>query len=142
MDAIKKMFSPEFINRLDAIVNFKDLDRPIILRVVHKLIEELSQQLLKKNVQLTVESDVLDWLMNKGYDKIYGARPLARTVDEHIKKSLVDELLFGKLAQGGSVLVKIKDSAGSITKNIVTKNVNTSEKSHSELEFIFTPTRP
>lgn len=134
MDAIKKMFSPEFINRLDAIVNFKDLDRPIILRVVHKLIEELSQQLQKKNVQLNVESEVLNWLMDKGYDKVYGARPLARTVDEHIKKALVDELLFGKLANGGSVLVKIK--------NNMTKNVIVNEKTHSELEFIFTPSRP
>lgn len=111
MDAIKKTFAPEFINRLDAIVNFKDLDESIILRVVAKFVDEVKMQLQKKNVELSVSQEVLQWLMKKGYDKIYGARPLARTIDEHIKKALVDELLFGRLVDGGKVGVSLKDGA-------------------------------
>jgi ATP-dependent Clp protease ATP-binding subunit ClpA len=105
MDALKKVFAPEFINRLDAVVNFAQLPESVILRVVNKFIDELRMQLQKKKVDLAVSSEVLQWIMNKGYDKVYGARPLARTIDESIKKPLVDELLFGKLSQGGTVQV-------------------------------------
>lgn len=111
LEAVKKVFTPEFINRLDAIVNFQNLDESIILRVVSKFVEELQLQLQKKNVELHVSQDVLKWLMKKGYDKIYGARPLARTIDEFIKKALVDELLFGKLVNGGRVHVKLESEA-------------------------------
>lgn len=109
MEAIKRMFAPEFLNRLDSVVNFKNLDEQIILRIVEKFIEELKFQLQKKNVQLSVTERVLEWLMKKGYDKVYGARPLARTIDEHIKKALVDELLFGRLANGGQVRVSLSN---------------------------------
>lgn len=112
MDAIKKTFAPEFINRLDAIVHFKDLDDAVILRVVNKFIEELRVQLQKKNVDLQVTNEAVDWLKEKGYDKVYGARPLGRTIDEQLKKPLVDELLFGKLAQGGRVRVVLKTQSG------------------------------
>jgi ATP-dependent Clp protease ATP-binding subunit ClpA len=105
MDALKKVFAPEFINRLDAVVNFAQLPESVILRVVNKFIDELRMQLQKKKVDLAVSSEVLQWIMNKGYDKVYGARPLARTIDESIKKPLVDELLFGKLSQGGTVQI-------------------------------------
>lgn len=111
MDAIKKTFTPEFINRLDAIVHFGDLDEAIVLRVVGKFVEEVQMQLQKKNVDLQVNKDVQVWLMKKGYDKVYGARPLARTIDEHIKKALVDELLFGRLINGGKVSVTLKSDA-------------------------------
>ncbi len=111
MDAVKKAFTPEFINRLDAVVSFKDLDESVILRVVGKFVEEVQMQLQKKKVELHVSADVLKWLMKKGYDKVYGARPLARTIDEHIKKALVDELLFGRLTQGGKVSVSLKEEA-------------------------------
>lgn len=111
MDAIKKVFTPEFINRLDAIVHFRDLDESIVLRVVGKFVEEVQMQLQKKNVDLRVSQDVIKWLMKKGYDKVYGARPLARTIDEHIKKALVDELLFGRLVNGGQVEVTLKEEA-------------------------------
>ncbi|MEZ0391151.1 MAG: ATP-dependent Clp protease ATP-binding subunit ClpA [Pseudobdellovibrionaceae bacterium] len=111
MEAIKKVFAPEFINRLDAIVHFKNLDESIVLRIVSKFVDEIRMQLQKKNVDLQVGQDVIKWLMEKGYDKIYGARPLARTLDEHIKKSLVDELLFGRLSQGGRVEVSLKEGA-------------------------------
>lgn len=111
MDAIKRTFSPEFINRLDAIVHFKDLDTTIVLRVVRKFVDDLRMQLQKKNVDLHVSQDVVQWLMDKGYDKVYGARPLARTIDDHIKKQLVDELLFGKLSSGGKINVSLKEGA-------------------------------
>jgi len=111
MEAIKRIFAPEFLNRLDAIVNFNNLDERIILRIVEKFIDEVKLQLQKKNVQLVVTDRVIEWLMKKGYDKVYGARPLARTIDEHIKKALVDELLFGRLAGGGQVRVSISNDA-------------------------------
>lgn len=112
MEAIKKVFTPEFINRLDSIVHFKDLDESIVLRIVAKFVDEVRMQLQKKNVDLQVSQDVIQWLMKKGYDKVYGARPLARTIDEQIKKALVDELLFGRLStNGGRVEVSLKEEA-------------------------------
>jgi ATP-dependent Clp protease ATP-binding subunit ClpA len=107
MEAIKKAFSPEFINRLDAVVSFKDLPEDIILKVVAKFVDELKMTLAEKKVDLQMTQEVLKWLMKKGYDKVYGARPLARTVDEFLKKPLVDELLFGRLADGGRVSVEV-----------------------------------
>lgn len=111
MDAIKKVFAPEFINRLDSIVHFKELDHQIILQVTRKFIDELKIQLQKKQVDLQVSEEVVVWLKERGYDKIYGARPLGRTVDEHLKKPLVDELLFGKISNGGKVRVSLKQQA-------------------------------
>lgn len=111
MEAIKKQFSPEFINRLDAVVSFKDLPEDVVLRIVGKFVDELRMTLAEKKVALTTSSDVLKWLLKKGYDKVYGARPLARTVDEHLKKPLVDELLFGRLVDGGKVSVDVENSA-------------------------------
>jgi len=111
LDAVKKVFTPEFLNRLDAVVAFSNLDEGHILRIVGKFVEEVRMQLQKKNVDLHVSQDVIKWLMKKGYDKVYGARPLSRTIDEHIKKALVDELLFGRLVNGGRVEVSLKDEA-------------------------------
>ena len=107
MDAIKKAFAPEFINRLDSIVFFNQLDEDVILKVVEKFANEVKNQLAEKNVQIIFHKDVFQWLMKKGYDKVYGARPMARAIDEHIKKPLVDDLLFGKLTQGGVVAVRV-----------------------------------
>lgn len=109
MEAIKKVFAPEFLNRLDAVVSFRELSEDMILQVVAKFTNELKQTLAEKKVDMQVSPDVLKWLMKKGYDKAYGARPLARTVDEHLKKALVDELLFGKLVDGGRVLVDVEN---------------------------------
>jgi len=111
LDAVKKVFTPEFLNRLDAVVAFSNLDEGHILRIVGKFVDEVRMQLQKKNVDLHVSQDVIKWLMKKGYDKVYGARPLSRTIDEHIKKALVDELLFGRLVNGGRVEVTLKDEA-------------------------------
>ncbi|MGE0631938.1 MAG: ATP-dependent Clp protease ATP-binding subunit ClpA [Pseudobdellovibrionaceae bacterium] len=107
MDAIKRMFAPEFINRLDSVVYFKDLSEDIVLQIVNKFISELAHQLGEKRIDLEVSSEAQKWLLQKGYDKVYGARPLARTIDEHIKKALVDELLFGRLVKGGTVKVTV-----------------------------------
>lgn len=110
MEALKKSFAPEFLNRLDAIVTFRDLDEAMILRVTQKFVDELRMQLLKKNVELNVSSEATQWLMKKGYDRVYGARPMARAVDEHIKRALVDQLLFGHLAKGGRVFVTLDNN--------------------------------
>ena len=109
LDVIKRQFSPEFRNRLDAIINFKTLDEQTIGLVVDKFIMELEEQLGNKGVTLTVEQSARSWLMEHGYDKSMGARPMARLIQEHIKKPLADELLFGKLANGGHVTLVLKD---------------------------------
>jgi ATP-dependent Clp protease ATP-binding subunit ClpA len=109
MDAIKRAFTPEFINRLDAIVHFQALPEDVILQVVRKFMGELKLQLEKKKITLDATEAAERWLLKKGFDPLYGARPLARTIDEHIKKPLVDEILFGKLEKGGKVTVDVKD---------------------------------
>lgn len=126
-DALKKTFAPEFLNRLDAIVTFKDLDEGMLLRVAQKFVEELKAQLLKRNVELVVPTDVIQWLMKKGYDRVYGARPMARAVDEHLKRPLVDDLLFGKLSQGGKVQVVLKGD----TLSFDSEPFKATEKVHS-----------
>lgn len=108
MDAIKKAFSPEFINRLDAVVSFSDLSEEMVLKITQKFVDELKMALLEKKVELTASQDVIKWLVKKGYDKVYGARPLARCVDENLKKALVDELLFGRLVDGGRVSIDVE----------------------------------
>jgi ATP-dependent Clp protease ATP-binding subunit ClpA len=107
VEAIKRNFRPEFLNRLDAIVEFQPLTKDLLIRVIQKFLMELEGQLLKKNVILEVSPDAIEWLFEKGHEPAYGARPFHRMVDEHIKKQLVDELLFGKLHGGGKAIVKV-----------------------------------
>lgn len=109
MKAIEKLFTPEFRNRLDAVIQFKPLDIDIIARVVDKFIFELESQLEEKNVTLTLEPEAREWLAEHGCDPKMGARPMARVIQEHIKKPLAEDLLFGKLSNGGSVKVYVKD---------------------------------
>ncbi|HAT6374596.1 TPA: ATP-dependent Clp protease ATP-binding subunit ClpA [Legionella pneumophila] len=109
LEAIKKQFSPEFRNRLDAIINFAPLDTQTIGLVVDKFIMELDEQLSHKGVTFTVDKSAREWLMEHGYDKAMGARPMARLIQENIKKPLADELLFGKLMHGGHVTLRVKD---------------------------------
>lgn len=111
LDAIKRHFSPEFINRLDAIVTFKDLPEDVILKITGKFIDDLRVHLAEKKVDFVANQEVTKWLAKKGYDRVYGARPLARTIDEHLKRPLVDELLFGRLAEGGRVTVEVENQA-------------------------------
>ena len=109
LDVIRRQFNPEFRNRLDAVINFSSLDTETIGLVVDKFIMELEEQLSNKGVTLIVEKSVRSWLIEHGYDKAMGARPMARLIQENIKKPLADELLFGKLANGGHVRLDIKD---------------------------------
>ena len=106
MEVVKKMFSPEFRNRLDNIIRFNGLNHKIIIHVVKKFILQLEQRLAEKNVTLEVTDEAVDWLAKKGYDATMGARPMARVIQQEIKQPLAEELLFGKLTKGGQVLVK------------------------------------
>ncbi|MBS0589529.1 MAG: ATP-dependent Clp protease ATP-binding subunit ClpA [Proteobacteria bacterium] len=108
METIRRAFTPEFRNRLDAIIQFAALDFEHILRVVDKFLIELEAQLLEKHVTLTVDSEARQWLAEHGFDKQMGARPMARVIQENIKRPLADELLFGKLADGGKVHLGVK----------------------------------
>jgi len=107
LEVIRRMFSPEFRNRLDAIVPFAALGRPEIARVVDKFLIQLEEQLSSKHVQLDVEQDAREWLAEHGYDAKMGARPMARTIQESLKRPLAEELLFGKLVNGGRVSVRV-----------------------------------
>ena len=106
-EAINKMFTPEFRNRLDSIIGFESLGPEVVAKVVDKFIMELEAQLDDRNVMIELTDAARSWLAIKGYDKLYGARPLGRVIQEHIKKALAEELLFGKLAKGGLVMVDV-----------------------------------
>ncbi|WHS97519.1 MAG: ATP-dependent Clp protease ATP-binding subunit ClpA [Pantoea stewartii] len=112
MEEIKKIFTPEFRNRLDNIIWFSHLSTDVIHQVVDKFIVELQAQLDAKGVSLEVSDEARDWLAEKGYDKAMGARPMARTVQESLKKPLANELLFGSLVDGGSVSVALDKEKG------------------------------
>ncbi|MFM8480079.1 MAG: ATP-dependent Clp protease ATP-binding subunit ClpA [Gammaproteobacteria bacterium] len=113
MEAIKKLFSPEFRNRLDAVIQFGGLDESTIERVVEKLLVEIETQLEGKRVALVLDDAARSWLAKKGYDPKMGARPMARVIQEHIKRPLAEELLFGKLVNGGTVRATLnKDGSG------------------------------
>ena len=107
-EAIEKMFTPEFRNRLDATIAFSALPPEVVAMVVDKFIMELEVQLADRDVTIELTDEAREWLSKKGYDKNYGARPLARVIQEHIKKPLAEELLFGKLASGGVVQVAVE----------------------------------
>ncbi len=107
MEAIRRLFSPEFRNRLDAVIQFGQLDKRTIERVVDKLLVEFEAQLEQKGVQLHVDEAARAWLGEKGYDPKMGARPMARLIQDSIKRPLAEELLFGKLADGGHVYVSV-----------------------------------
>ena len=109
-DAIKRMFTPEFRNRLDSTIPFAPLGKDVVLLVVDKFIMQLEAQLDDRNVTFELTDEARDWLARKGYDEAYGARPLSRVIQENIKKPLADEILFGKLAKGGIVQVDVHKS--------------------------------
>jgi ATP-dependent Clp protease ATP-binding subunit ClpA len=109
MEAIKKLFTPEFRNRLDAIVQFKALDPTVIVKVVDKFIFELEAQLQEQQVTVEVNDAARLWLAEHGYDPKMGARPMARLIQRRIKKPLAEELLFGKLEQGGHLMIRVEN---------------------------------
>ncbi len=108
-ESVKKMFTPEFRNRLDAVVPFGYLGPETISRVVDKFILQLELQLAEQNVHIQFDGDAREWLGKRGYDKLMGARPMARLIQERVKQPLAEELLFGKLSAGGEVHVTVKD---------------------------------
>ncbi|HEY5379054.1 MAG TPA: ATP-dependent Clp protease ATP-binding subunit ClpA, partial [Pseudolabrys sp.] len=108
-EAINRMFTPEFRNRLDATISFQALTPDTIGKVVDKFILQLEEQLADRNVTIELEPEARDWLAKKGYDKLFGARPLSRVIQEHVKKPLAEELLFGSLVRGGVVHLAVKE---------------------------------
>ncbi len=107
--AIERTFTPEFRNRLDAVISFAPLSREVVVHVVEKFVLQLEAQLMDRNVHIELTPEAADWLAEKGYDDQMGARPLGRVIQENIKKPLAEELLFGRLMKGGVVRVKIED---------------------------------
>jgi ATP-dependent Clp protease ATP-binding subunit ClpA len=108
-EALRKMFTPEFRNRLDAVIQFQALDQTTILKVVEKFLMQLETQLHEKHVTLSADDAAKIWLADRGFDPAMGARPMARMGQDHVKRKLADELLFGKLVDGGKVQLTVKD---------------------------------
>jgi ATP-dependent Clp protease ATP-binding subunit ClpA len=107
--AIEKVFSPEFRNRLDAIVTFRPLTSAVMQDIVEKFVLQLEQQLAERHVAITLTPEARAWLAVKGYDVKFGARPLGRVVQKEVRDPLTDEILFGALEQGGTVTIRLAD---------------------------------
>ena len=129
LEVLKKLFSPEFRNRLDSIIQFASLDEKSVARVVDKLIVELEAQLEKNDVTIELEPAARRWIAERGYDKTMGARPMARIIQEHIKRPLAEELLFGVLKDGGHVRVDCQDDESDI---LLLPEANVRELEHLE----------
>ena len=109
--AIEKVFSPEFRNRLDAIVTFRTLSASVMEQIVDKFVLQLEQQLAERHVAITLTDEARAWLARKGYDPVFGARPLGRVVQKEVRDPLTDQILFGALEQGGTVTIGVADNA-------------------------------
>ena len=109
MAEIKRMFSPEFRNRLDATISFSALDNEIIMRVVDKFLTQLEAQLHEKKVEAHFSDKLRTWLAAEGFDPLMGARPMARLIQDSIRSALADELLFGRLVNGGKLTIDLDD---------------------------------
>lgn len=107
LEAIKSSFAPEFRNRLDAVIYFQSLPRPVILSVVDKFTKDVVAKLAAKKIEVTIDDLAREYLADKGFDPSFGARPLSRLIQNEIAKPLADEVLFGKLAKGGSVKISV-----------------------------------
>ena len=118
MTAIEKAFSPEFRNRLDGVIQFDPLEHDSVLRVVEKLVLELEAQLQGRNVTLVLEDAAREWIARRGYDRKMGARPMARVIQEHIKKPLAERMLFGDLQTGGRLLVALDESGDGLVLEV------------------------
>ena len=114
-EAINRLFTPEFRNRLDAIIPFSGLSEEVVAMVVDKFIMQMETQLGDKGVTIELDIPARDWIAKKGYDPAFGARPLSRVIQEHLKKPLAEELLFGKLSKGGIVKVGVAKDGESLT---------------------------
>ncbi|MEP0071131.1 MAG: AAA family ATPase, partial [Marinomonas sp.] len=123
MEVINRTFTPEFRNRLDAVIQFQQLDERIIFSVVDKFLVELQVQLDPKGVMLEVSDTARGWLANKGYDRQMGARPMARVIQEHLKKPLADQILFGDLHDGGHVKVSLDEKSDELKFDVIKEAV-------------------
>jgi ATP-dependent Clp protease ATP-binding subunit ClpA len=128
MEEIKKVFTPEFRNRLDNILWFNHLSTEVIQQVVDKFIVELQAQLDAKGVSLEVSDEARDWLSVKGYDRAMGARPMARVMQENLKKPLANELLFGSLVDGGSVKVELDKENQKLTYQFISASMRKADE--------------
>ena len=135
-EAVQRLFTPEFRNRLDAVVPFAHLPKDVVGYVVDKFFARLQKQLAERQVSITLSEDAREWLIDNGYDRSNGARPLARLISEKIKKPLADEVLFGKLAKGGNVDVILKDSIPSFRINEDFGKHNRKSSKPKELELV------
>ena len=136
-DAVNKFFAPEFRNRLDGIVKFNKLDRTNMVKVIKKFIDELNALIKDKSINVRLNPDAIEFLINKGFNSKMGARPLQRTIDEHIKKPMSREILFGKLTNGGVVEVTVQDDK--LNLNVidvlpVVKHKATTKNANTEVE--------
>jgi len=113
--ALEKVFTPEFRNRLDAIITFGNLPEEVILMVVDKFVNELDVLLADKKVTIDLTTTAREWLAEKGYDEKFGARPMARVIQDNIKRPLADEILFGRLVHGGHVEVDVDEESGELS---------------------------
>ena len=134
--AIEKMFSPEFRNRLDEVINFNSLNLDIMKKVVDKFMKELNGQLAVKKVTLTISNRVRTWLAKKGYDPQYGARPLARVIQAEIKDALSDEILFGRMQKGGAVGIDLKNDQLVFDYGLVERKSRESQSQDVENEAV------
>ena len=132
MADIKRMFTPEFRNRLDAIISFSPLDEDVILRVVDKFLMQLEEQLHGKKVDVIFTDALRRMLARKGFDPLMGARPMLRLIQDLIRKALADELLFGRLVSGGAVVVDL-DGEDNIALSFPEKTVSSSEASENQV---------
>lgn len=110
MDAIKKVFAPEFLNRLDKIISFGNLPAEVLLNIARKFVKLVEESLRKKRVKIEISDRAIEWIAKKGFDSVYGARPMGRAVDQHVKAPLVDEVLFGSLKNGGVIKIDYEEN--------------------------------
>ena len=116
---LKKFFTPEFRNILDGVITFGKLSKEVMLKIVGKFLVELKTQVQKKDIAINITDDALDYLVDKGFDPKMGARPLARVIDNEIKRPLSRELLFGNLKTGGTVTINLTEDSNSLELNCV-----------------------
>ncbi len=139
-EAINRMFTPEFRNRLDAVISFAALAPSTIGRVVDKFVLQLEEQLADRNVTIELDAGAREWLAEKGYDPLFGARPLGRIIQEHIKKPLAEELLFGQLAKGGVVMVSADTEADKLTFAFLPRPPSTADRAGGDRTGRIAPT--
>jgi ATP-dependent Clp protease ATP-binding subunit ClpA len=117
---LKKFLTPEFRNRLDGIITFKKLGKPVMVKIVNKFIDEMREQVKDKGIRIKINNEAIDWLIEKGFDAKMGARPLQRTIDKEIKRDLAKMMLFGELKNGGWVTISIEEDKILLTAKVKT----------------------